>query len=144
MGVGTAAFAFLAGRLADAFGAVAGLLATGALLAFGAIALVLVPGSEAAVAIAIVLVGANLAPLAVLSAVVEPHLTARRRAAGFAALGCVFGVGASGGSALAGILYEVDARLPYLATAVVALPMATLLAVAVRRVARSAPPAEVT
>lgn len=140
MGVGTAAFAWLSGRLADAFGATAALLADGALLALGAITLVLVSGSEAAVAVAIVLIGANLAPLPVLSAAVEPHLVLERRAAGFAAVGFVFGIGASAGSVLAGMLYEVDAPLPYLATAALALPVITILAVAVRRVARSSAP----
>ena len=137
MGVGTAIFAFVSGRVADAFGTAAAVLMDGAILALGAIGLVLLSGTEPAVGVAIVLVGANLALLPVLTAAVEPHLSIARRAAGSAALGFAFGLGASAASVLAGTLYEVDAALPYLATAALALPVTTMLAVAIARVARS-------
>lgn len=140
MGVGTAAFAVLSGRIADAVGAAAALLVDAIVLTAGALVLVLASGSETIVALSIFLIGANLAPLPVLAAAVEPHLPSERSAVGYATVGFAYALGVSAGTVLAGSLYEGDATLPYLVTAALALPVATMLALAVRHVLGSIAP----
>ncbi len=138
LSVGSALFSTIAGRLSDRFGPVTAVVVNAVLLAAGAMLAALATGSAVAVAIAMLLLGANVASNPVLAATLERILPQRRLALGYSAFQLVYGLGFGLGGIAAGALYDADPFLPLLATAALALPIAAAVALVVLRIVGSA------
>lgn len=137
LSLGSAAFSALAGRLADRFGAAPTILLNAAILAAGGAAAALLASNGVLVAVAIVLVGANVASNPVLAAMLERVVPPTRAALGYATFQLVYAIGFGIGGITAGSLYDTDPHLPFLLTTALALPVAMVFAVVVSHITRS-------
>ena len=132
LAIGSAGFSVLAGRLFDAVGASLTVVGLGMTFACGALALALLPG-PIAIGIGSVLLGANVAANPAIAATLERVLPPSRLAAGYAAFSLAFVSGQAGAAVAAGWLYDADPLLPLLVTACLAVPVAAVVALVVRR-----------
>ena len=132
LAIGSAGFSVLAGRLFDVVGASVTVIGLGVTFACGALALALTPG-PIALGIGAMLLGANVAANPAIAATLERVLPPSRLAAGYAAFSLAFVSGQAGAAVAAGWLYDADPLLPLLVTACLAVPVATVVALVVRR-----------
>lgn len=136
--VGNALFIVLSGRLGDRLGPSAVIIATAGVFSLGALLLTLAAGSPLALAVGALLMGANLGANPVVAATLERVLPPERATAGYASLQLTFNAGLGAAAITAGVLYEGGPALPLVVAAALALPLATLIALTVRRLAGSA------
>src|SRR5438552_3731695 len=126
--VGAAGLAVAAGRFADAFGAVPALLGAAGMMAAASVLMALSGRAEPLVGIAALLLGATQAANPVVASAVERIIPPARAAQGYAIYQFAFALGFGGGGTIAGFLYDADPLLPFVATAALALPVATIVA----------------
>lgn len=131
--LGSAIGAMALGRLADELGSVPAIMGAAAVATFGAILIALSGRSEAVIAVAALALGATQAANPVVAAAVERFIPSARMALGYASYQVAFALGFGSGGAVSGILYEADPLLPFLATAALALPVATVVGVVISR-----------
>jgi len=132
--VGAAGLAVAAGRFADAFGAVLALLGAAGVMTAASVLMALSGRAEPLVGLAALLLGATQAANPVVASAVERIIPPSRAAQGYATYQVAFALGFGAGGAVAGFLYEADPLLPFIATAALALPMATIVAAVLSRV----------
>ena len=132
--VGAAGLAVAAGRFADAFGAVPALLGAAGVMTAASVLMALSGRAEPLVGLAALLLGATQAANPVVASAVERIIPPSRAAQGYATYQVAFALGFGAGGAVAGFLYEADPLLPFIATAALALPMATIVAAVLSRV----------
>ena len=126
--VGAAGLAVAAGRLADEFGAIPALLGAAAIVTLACVFIALSGRTEGLVGIAALLLGATQAANPVVASAVERIIPPARAAFGYAIYQVAFALGFGGGGTIAGFLYDADPLLPFVATAALALPIATIVA----------------
>ncbi len=136
--LGAAALAIAAGNFADHIGAVPALITSAAVLTFASVLIALSGRSEPLVALAALLLGATQAANPVVASAVERIIPPARAALGYATYQTAFALGFGGGGTIAGFLYDADPLLPFIATAALALPIATVVGVVIAREARYA------
>ncbi|MDP9320845.1 MAG: MFS transporter [Chloroflexota bacterium] len=137
LGLGSAVFSVVAGRLADRFGPAPAVIANALVLTLGCAMAALLASNGMFVAIGLVLVGANVASNPVLAALLERIVPPARAALGYATFQLVYAAGFGAGGIAAGALYDADPHLPMLVTVALALPVAAIVALVVARIART-------
>ena len=133
--LGAAALAIAAGSLADEVGAVPALIACAATLTVASILIALSGRSEPLVALAALGLGATQAANPVVASAVERIIPQARAALGYATYQTAFAVGFGSGGTIAGFLYDADPLLPFIVTAALALPIATVVGIVIARAA---------
>ena len=131
--LGAAALAIAAGNVADHIGAVPALIASAATLTVASLLIALSGRSEPLVATAALLLGATQAANPVVASAVERIIPPARAALGYATYQTAFAIGFGSGGTIAGFLYDADPLLPFIATAALALPVATTVAAVLAR-----------
>ena len=123
--VGATVLAVLAGRLADDIGAIPAVLGAAGLVTAACVLMALSGRSEPLVAFSALLLGATQAANPVVASAVERIIPRARAAFGYAIYQVAFALGFGAGGTVAGFLYDADPLLPFIATAALALPVAT-------------------
>ena len=137
LSLGAAFFSAVGGRLSDRFGAAPAVVANALVLTVGCAIAALLASSGPLVAVGLILVGANTGSTPVLAALLERVVPRARAAVGYAAFQLVYTIGFGIGGITAGVLYDADPHLPFLATIALALPVAVTVALVVTRIVRS-------
>jgi MFS transporter, DHA1 family, inner membrane transport protein len=133
--VGATALAVTAGSLADQLGPLPALLASATTLTLASILVAVSGRDELVVGFGTLLLGATQAANPVVAAAVERIIPPARAALGYATYQTAFALGFGGGGTIAGFLYDADPLLPFIATAALALPVATIVGVVISRAA---------
>ncbi len=136
LSLGSALFSATGGRLADRFGAAPAVLANALVLTLGCAVVALLAGNGLVAAFGLVLAGANVASNPVFAALLERIVPPARAALGYASFQLVYAVGFGAGGIVAGSLYDADPHLPLLVTVALALPVAMVFALVIRRLVR--------
>jgi MFS family permease len=137
LGLGSAVFSVVAGRLGDRFGPAPAVMVNALVLTVGCAMAALLASNGILVAIGLVLVGANVASNPVLAALLERIVPPARAALGYASFQLVYAAGFGVGGIAAGALYDADPHLPLVVTVALALPVAVIVALVVLRITRA-------
>lgn len=131
--IGAALLCAAAWRAAGRYGPTVAVVGLAALLVLGSSLLVLTASTEPLVATGSALLGASVAASPMLAARIERLLRPSRAALGYASLALCCAIGLGAGGWFAGALHDQDPRLPLLAAAALAWPVAGILSLALSR-----------